>query len=424
MTLPRRRTALLAILPLVAFAAWQARSQLMARANYMDAVAALGRDDPAAARQYLELCLATWPRDADAHFLAAQAARRGVDLVKARKHLEAAGEFGRPADDLAAERDLMAAQSGRHAEVEAALLRRLAEGHPESVEIVAVLLPVFMAEFRLIQAEELTSRWVELQPDSPRAWGYHGDVLERLRKKSPAVVALRRQVELAPDDARACLNLARLLLECHEAPDEAAGHVERLAAADPNDPTVLVQLAACREAQGRTDEAVALLDRVIAGPGVDAKALHARGRIEMQRGHPPAARDFLRRAAGLDPSDVELLYTYYLCTQQTGTPAEVREVEQRWRRSESDLKRVGELARAINGTPHDPDPRREMGEMFLRNAKTVEGLRWLGSALAIDPKHAATHQVLALHYEQAGRLDLARRHAALANPPPPAGPSK
>ena len=419
MTTPSRRLVLLALLPLAAAAAWQTRTQLLARAHRIDAREALQRDDPAAAQKSLRLCLATWPHDGEANFLAAQADRRGGDLVAARRHLQVAEDAGRPADDLAFERDLMAAQSGRHAEVEAALLKRLAEGHPESVEVISVLLPVFMAEFRLVQAEALTARWVELRPDSAKAWGYHADVLERVRKKSPAVAALRRQVELAPDDARACLNLARLLLECHDPPDEAAGHLERLVATDPGDPAVLVQLAACREAQGRPDEAAALLDRVIAGPGGDAKALHARGRLEMQRGQPAAARDYLRRAAELDPSDIELMYTAFLCTQQTGTPDEVRAAEQRYSRAKADMQRVAELARTIDSAPRDPNTRREMGELFLRNAKTYEGLRWLGSALEIDPRHAATHSVLAGHYGRAGRPDLAQRHAALAAPAAP-----
>ena len=68
----------------------------------------------------------------------------------------------------------------------------------------------------------------------------------------------------------------------------------------------------------------------------------------------------------------------------------------------------------ISREPTDPNPRREMGELFLRNERITEGIRWLNSALEIDPKHAATHRTLAEHYEKTGQKDLAQKHRAQA----------
>src|SRR5262249_47600856 len=148
--------------------------------------------------------------------------------------------------------------------------------------------------------------------------------------------------------------------------------------------------------------AAEILDRVITNPGADARAWQHRGRIEMTRGRPREALRFLRRSAELDPSDRETLYELFQCLQQVGTPAEAREAEERWKKCNADLTRVGELTPMIAASPYDPELRREAGELFLRNGREAEGLQWLESALALDPGHAATHRVLADHYDRTG----------------------
>jgi Flp pilus assembly protein TadD len=243
-----------------------------------------------------------------------------------------------------------------------------------------------------------------------KAWAYHADILERLGRKEQAVSALRQLVKLTPEDKQARLNLARLLIHLRRDEGEAAEHLEWLMSVDPKNPAVLVQLAACREVQGRPDEAISILDRSLVEHPSHAPTLHLRGRFEMNRGRPEVAREFLRRAVASDPSDRELLYSYFLCVQQVGTPAEIRAAEEQWKQCDADLKRVAELGRAIATTPDDPNLRREMGELFLRNHREADGLRWLDSALQIDPKHAPTHRVLADYYAKTGRADLAERH--------------
>jgi Flp pilus assembly protein TadD len=219
-------------------------------------------------------------------------------------------------------------------------------------------------------------------------------------------------VSLDPADRRTRLALARMLLEAREPADEAAGHLEALDEPGRGDPAVRVQLALCREAQGKPDEAASLLDRVIADHPPDAKPLHYRGRLEMNRGRHADAVGFLRRAAEIDRSEVDILYSLFLCLQQTGPPEAAREAEARWKQTDADLKRVSEVSRLISASPRNADLRREMGELFLRNGRDADGLRWLESALRENPDHAPTHAALAAYYTRVGRPDLASRHRA------------
>jgi tetratricopeptide (TPR) repeat protein len=411
----RRALRVVVLLGLVAGGAWLARTQYSAWNHFRQGRAALDRDDPEEARRHFESCLETWPEGSETNYRAAQAARRCGDLGAALKYLKAADRLGQPADDIEVESALIEVQSGRLDRAESALHHHLLNDHPESAQILAILVPAYMAQYQWGLADQFSEKWVERCPDNLSAWQARAEILERVRRKEAAVAALRRVVELAPDDRKARLQLVRLILETKQSADEAAAHAERLTQSDPRDAAALVQLARCREVQSRTDEAVALLDQVIRDFPPDANAFYSRGRIELNR-DPKAALPLLRRAAELDPSEPEVLYSLLLGLRSAGTPDEAGAVEQKWRQCTADLKRVQELGRAISVSPHDPELRREIGELFLRNGRDLEGIRWLESALHERPDHAPTHRVLAAYYQRTGQPERAAQHSSFIRP--------
>jgi len=406
----RRLVGIALALALVGALGWQAWVHVSAWRELKAGKAALARDEPEAARHHFARCLDAWPQSPEANFLAAQAARRCGDLSAAEKHLQVAARFGQGADDTEVEYALIKVQSGHFAEAESALLHHLNNGHPEGPQILEVLVPAYMLQFQWAKADGLGAKWIELRPESVKAWKAHAEILERLRRTNAAVDALRRVVELSPEDRKARLDLARLILETRQSPDEAAKHAEWAVQSDPRDATALIQLAACREAQSRTEDAIAILDRVIAEFPPDPTAYHIRGRLEMAR-NATSALPFLRKAAELDRSNPDTLYSLFLCLQRAGTPEQAAEAEKQWRRCSDDLRRARELGRVISASPHDPELRREMGELFLRNGRDAEGLRWLESALREDPNHASTHRALAEYYERIGQPERAAHHS-------------
>lgn len=387
----QRRLVALLVLAVVGVGAWRLAVQVSALAHWSKARAALDRDDPATARRHLASCLLTWPDDGETHFVAAQAARRDGDWDAAAKHLTDAARRGWSPDAVAAERVAARKRAEELAAFETAV-RQLS------------------AEARWLDAAAVAERWTEAQPQSARAWTTRGEIHERLLRRQLAADAFRKAFALDPGDRRLRLTLARTLLDAREPADEAAGHLEALDESGRGDAAVRIQLARCREAQGRPDDAVAIFDKLFAEHTPDAKALHYRGRLEMNRGRHADAVDFLRRSTDLDRSDVDSLYSLFLCLQQTGPPDAARAAEARWKQTDADLKRVSELSRLIAASPRDPNLRREMGELFLRNGRDADGLRWLESALRENPEHAPTRAVLAAYYTRTGRPDLAARH--------------
>jgi len=408
---PVRLAAALAVL---ALAGWQGRVQYAAWQHLKAGRAALAAGDPRAARKHLELCLDDWPRSAEAHFLAGRAARKCGDAPAALRHFEAATGLGYDAGEVELERALGALAEGDFVSSEAVVRRALDAKHPAAVEALELLVPALIAEFRLHEAATATQQWVELAPDSARAWKYRADLLERLRNLNEALHAYRRLAELEPANRAHRTTVVRLLLTTGQNPDEAARLAEGLFRETPDDPFTIVQVANCRSLAGRTDEAVAILDELLRTAPAHAPALRLRGRIEANRGRDAEALPYLRRAAAAEPGSQETLYAIFLCLQRVGTPDEVRAAERAWRECEKDLRRVSELVQQVSRRPDDPDLRCEVGALFLRNGQVAEGVRWLESALRLNPTHVASHTALAAHYEATGRADLAAQHRARA----------
>jgi Flp pilus assembly protein TadD len=135
-----------------------------------------------------------------------------------------------------------------------------------------------------------------------------------------------------------------------------------------------------------------------------------RARLALETESAGAAEQWFRRAAEATPFERDVLYGWHQCLAGQGRQAEAAEVQARWRRVEGDYHRLAEVTRAIAATPTDPDLRCEAGSILLRNGQEAAGLRWLESALRLNPRHAAARGELAAHYERAGRPDLAERH--------------
>lgn len=411
---PLRLAALVAV---AAVAVWQGRVQYVAWQHLKDGRAALAADDPRAARRHLELCLDDWPRSAEAHFLAGRAARKCGDAPAAIRHFEAATGFGYDGGEIEIERALGALAEGDFVTSDAVVRRALDAKHPAAAEALEMLVPGLVADFRLHEAATATQQWVDLAPNSVRAWKFRADLLERLRSQNDALRAYRRLAELEPANRAHRAAVVRLMLTTGQSPDEAAKLAEELLRETPDDESTIVQLANCRALEGRTDAAVALLDKLLRTAPANAAALRARGRIEANRGRDADALVFLKRAAAAEPGSQETLYAIFLCLQRVGTPDEVRAAEAKWRECEKDLRRVSELVQKVSRSPADADLRCEVGTLFVRNGQVAEGVRWLQSALRLNPNHAASHAALAAHYEATGHADLAAQHRERAKPP-------
>jgi tetratricopeptide (TPR) repeat protein len=399
---------------------WPTWSYVLAVRDWRSAQHAAEIEDWQSAREHLHACQWLWQYSPSWHLAYARTLRHLGDGKLARQHILQAERLGHDAQAVALEKALLRYQEG-DLTAEKDLGEMYQQGPPGAVvEILQVLVPRLLAQFRLPEAGPLSEHWVKLRPESVTAWKYRAQLLERLHPNSDETVAAwRHWCYLAPQDRMARLGLVRLLLQRRERIEEAVTLLEEHLLQSPADEEGRLLLAECRFLQGDHEAALELLHTLMAAGTVQPRAYWLRGRWYLQMGDFSRAVSDLRRAVELDPSHPDAWYNLFQALQQAGAPADqVRQAEERWRQCDQDLRQAGQLARRIGEQPWDPDLRQKLGELFLRNGQETEGLRWLHSALQIRPDHQPTHRTLAEYHQRQGRPDLVAPHRQFLNTTP------
>ncbi len=417
---PRRRggrwrlLAAAALVGLILLGAGLAAANLWALHHYRAARAEMARYHTGPARAHLEQCLRFWPRDPDALLLAARAARRSGALDGADVFLARAADAGAREDDLTLERVLLRAERGEVDEVRPFCDRLLEGGGPGAALAAEALGKGLMRAYRPGESLAILERWEQQEPDNAQAALLRGALYDQADRRHDALAAYRRAVKIDPDYDEARLRLANLLVLTGQY-GEAEPHLEYLRGRLPDNPQVVTHLARCRAQVGHTEEAVGLLDGVLARFPHFAPALSERGKLALQEGDLPRAEACLREAVEQVPDDVQGLYQLRLCLSRQGKTEEAGKADARLRQLEKDLKRIQQIVQGeMQQAPHSAALMSEAGAIALRAGQVAEGLRWLGRALKEDPDYAPAHEALAEYYRSTGERALAARHRELA----------
>jgi predicted Zn-dependent protease len=182
-------------------------------------------------------------------------------------------------------------------------------------------------------------------------------------------------------------------------------------------------LAQCQAELGQTDEAIALLDRLLSAEPRHAAALALRGKLALDAGRTNEAESWLRKSLALAPRERSAVYSLYRCLQTQDRQEEARRWQGTLEEIDTDLVRLERLKKEIQKAPHDASLRCEMGRILLRNHQEREALRWLASALKEDPRHTAAHAALADYNQRAGDHRRAAYHRQEAATQPAADTS-
>ena len=328
-----------------------------------------------------------------------------------------------PAEAVALERKLLAAQRGDVAGVEKELIAAVQKKHPDAVLILEALAQGYHEACRPLEEHRALLEWLLHKPDDPQALYRLGRVIEQRARvhngnwnRGPDARALehyRRAVKADPKFDAVRLALAEGLLEQNNA-DEALKHFQRLRERRPKDRALVLGVARCEILLGRTEEGTKLLDRLLADDPGDARALAERGSVALQEGQVAKAESLLRQALKRAPADYTTTYRLSMCLKLAGKENEAQATLARLKRLQADRDRLNDCLKATERTSQDPAPRAEAGAILLRIGQEEEGLRWLRSALRADPKHKPTHRALADYYQRKGDKERAAQHQRLA----------
>jgi tetratricopeptide (TPR) repeat protein len=363
------------------------------------------------ARRHIDLALRVHDRWTSTHLLAARIARQQGAYSLAEEHLSRCGPRNDLSEPVRLEWLLLRVARGDVDELAPSLLASVDRHHPESAAILEALAAVYMRQTRYREGLHCLDRWVELDPDCVRALDWRGWVGNQLDLRAQAVGDYERTLELQPSRSAVRLRLAQLLIESSRHA-EAVPHLERLREEQPSNPDVLVALASCRIVDMRTDEARDLLDQVLAAHPDHLDALVQRGKVEITAENFVEAERWLRKALSRSPVDPDARYALYQSLQhQPNREGEAREELVRWEQDRKNRDKLTRLLRTeLERKPNDPDLAAEIGELLLQQGEDQKGLFWLHRALALDPRHVASHRALLAYYERTNNPAKAAEH--------------
>jgi tetratricopeptide (TPR) repeat protein len=408
---PFRTLTLAALLTLILAAAGV---NLWAWRQYHEANRLVEKQQYAKAYPHYAQCLQVWRWSAPTHFLAGRTARRAGLYQEAEQHLAEceklqSGDSGTLLS-IKLERLLLQAQSGNISEVEDVLWGYVKKEKPERPLVLEAMARGYVRMLRLGTALRCLKMLLELEPDNVEALVLRGWIQEDGDEPEQAAKAYRRALEVNPERDDAHLGLARILI--HDSPQEARSHYENVVARQPDNADALVGLGETYWALGEPEKAGPIFDALLAKDAKNSRALAGLAAIALAAGETTEGESLLHKAIAADPSNVEAHYQLYLCLgQQPGREAEAAAQLESHKRVAADFKRLAALAsKEMTVAPNDPNLHYEMGAIYVRYGKPEIGVRWLYSALKLDPTHQPTHQLLYDYYRRIGESEKAEQH--------------
>lgn len=384
--------------------------------NHLSAArTAVDRGHNAVAIQHLVACRKVHSTHPEVLLLMSRVARRSGRWDDSEQMLDEYWSNHGDDEALVFERLLHRAARGELESAGPPLLARIRAGGADAGPAREALVTGYLTRFLWPDADRALTDWLSAEPDNTTALLLRGKLQEqRLDYTGPPDV-YRRIVELDPDHDEARLRLTTVLLQRYSG-EEALPHLERLRERLPNNHEVLYQWAAALGLQGRTAEARAALDELLRINPSHPAALAERGKYAALDRDDAAAADYLGKAVRLDPGNLAVRHQHIQALTRAGQTAEAARAEAAMARMKDDLEQINQLVRtSLQSTPNDPNVHHRIAVISLRSGQPDDGLRWLQSALQVDPDHLPTHQTLAGYYQATGNPVLAARHRAMAS---------
>lgn len=340
-----------------------------------------------------------------------QAEQRGFDPTRIRK-----------------ERLLLQAQAGRLTGIMSDLERWLLNPDDDGAELCEAFTNGLLINHLTNDAEAVVKAWKQEYPQDPQPYVTWGRWLESQQLIVPAEdeyqQALHRRTHFAP----ALYALGRLQLnrgaDLQKARGLFAQAAETLrAAAAPQ-----IGAARCLHQLGETAAARGILENVVAqgepairrsfalvqdpDPSLPGERLLSEiltGLGEFERALP-----YLDRLLEREPRDPTLRYLRAQCLQGQQRDDEAQALFREVADDRAAIAEADRLVDEIRQHPGDPqiEARFRVGELFWKHDSNRKAEYWLRNTLALAPRHAGAHRLLAECYALRARFDSAMQAAA------------
>jgi tetratricopeptide (TPR) repeat protein len=359
--------------------------RIKTRYHYQAAQRLLLHFDLELAQQHLNQCLEIEPDDPASLILAARTARRNGQPDIGANHLERLDQLEGVTPAGALEHTLQQTGEGNLSE-ESALRALIKQSDEEAPIILEAMTQGFLNTLRLDQALECVQDLLSRQPNNPLALIWRGRIHEIRNQDDEALGDYQRSVELQPKSDKARRYLADALDRAGQL-REAVGHYQILHDNQPGNLEVTLHLAHCQFDLSNHDECRQLLDKWIAEHPGCVKALVERGRLALHEDDDSGAEKWLKLATTQAPKDRDALFVLHACLDRQGKGKEADQCLALLKQVEIRTTHTAALMRRVLESPNDPALRFQLGVTLNENGDEEQGLRWMLTALQVDPNY-------------------------------------
>lgn len=375
---------------------WRARVAIEARQHH-------------SADTWLTIARFSWPRDAEWYYLSAIVNRRLLKFESVEQCLTQAHKLGWRVADLEREQTLAHAQTGQFHKVGNQWGGLLMTAGSDGPEICRAYAGFALARFQLNEAATVIELWKADFPNDPGPYVVEGDITSVLLRWAEAealyLEALERDFELY--DVRT--KLAQVLMKQLKF-GQAEEQLRMVLRADSAASEVQASLAHCVAQQGSVDDAMEILESGLDRDADNVRLLAEFGRLAVMAGDNTKAIESLSDVLEKEPENTELRYSYAQALRNAGREKEAQEHFRLVDEGTKALLHLSKMTETVVQDPSDVEARFQVASTTWRWKSRTEGVKWLGSILAIDPNHRETHALLAEHYEKTGDLEKAAHH--------------
>jgi tetratricopeptide (TPR) repeat protein len=396
---------------LLAWGGYEGGRYLLARSNLDAACKAAEQRDWASSQTYITASLRYWPANPDAHLVQARIYRRCERFDAAERHLQQCQLLlGCETHPIKVERTLIRAQRGELNAVEPLLRTWIRQADANSVEILDILSDALLQDGQVVEAQRCLDALLQRRPNDFEALVRRGRTAESKTWMAEAVAFHERALALRPAEDQLRLNLAENQVALGRFA-EARPHFEHLLQCQPQNPAARFGLARCLAGENSKQQAIRLLDSLLAEHPNDWMALAERGWLAVELDDAATGEPLLRRAANRVPRNLTVIVRLADCLRVLGKEDEANVLRERVEQLQAEEARASELANLIREKePNDPDLRCELGCTLLHMGRQQEALRCFKTALEKDPEHRKTHEALVEFYESVRDYAQAAKH--------------
>ena len=268
------------------------------------------------------------------------------------------------------------------------ILERSLKMKPDQAEAAKMLAAIYLAAGDGQRAIALLKEAARLEPGDFRPWYALGKVYHDLGNLDESTAAYTEALRRSPPAVEAResrIDRVRVRLDGNHA-EEVSADLDELRRQSPDDPQVLALAARQTRDRGRSDEALELAERALAGDPANFEALLVRARVRVLTRQPRPAIDDLEKAVAVRPNDRAALQLLSQVQTSIGLTREARATLERANRARERIELMDRLTKVIDQHPEDPEPRWRMGQAAMDGEMYVLAYQCFQAALSLDPE--------------------------------------